>query len=294
MPYTGKVRFEGMVSTLKSGIVYSDKITTVSPSHREELLSPLGSQGLDGILNLRREDFVGILNGLDTAEWDPSSDKDIAFPYNAETLEKGKHENQADLLKAFGVKWYGGPVYGMVSRLSWQKGVDLVLASGKRALSQGANLLILGNGEYELEQKCENLRKAFPDTCGIFIGYNNALAHKIYAGCDYFLMPSLFEPCGLSQMIAQRYGTLPIVRYTGGLRDTVHGYLPTSCEASDGIGFNDYNEQGLDYGFALSREVSANQKLYYEMARRAMGLDRSWKKSAHDYLKLYRTLAPGE
>jgi starch synthase len=291
---TGKVRFEGMVSTLKSGIVYSDKITTVSPSHREELLSPLGSQGLDGILNLRREDFVGILNGLDTAEWDPSSDKDIAFPYNAETLEKGKHENQADLLKAFGVKWYGGPVYGMVSRLSWQKGVDLVLASGKRALSQGANLLILGNGEYELEQKCENLRKAFPDTCGIFIGYNNALAHKIYAGCDYFLMPSLFEPCGLSQMIAQRYGTLPIVRYTGGLRDTVHGYLPTSCEASDGIGFNDYNEQGLDYGFALSREVSANQKLYYEMARRAMGLDRSWKKSAHDYLKLYRTLAPGE
>jgi starch synthase len=287
---TGKVRFQGMVSTLKSGIVYSDKITTVSPSHRAELLTPEGSQGLDGVLGLRSDDFLGILNGIDTSEWNPSGDKRLAFDYGPDSLEEGKHRNQADLLAALNVKWYNHPVYGVVSRLSWQKGIDLILASGRRALERGATLVVLGAGEYELEKGFEELRAAFPDTCGIFIGYNDGLAHKIYAGCDYFLMPSLFEPCGISQMVAQRYGTLPIVRYTGGLRDTVIGYGEGKDESADGIGFNDYNETGLDYALALAEKLYADQATYYKLARNAMSLDRSWGKSAESYEKLYESI----
>lgn len=288
---TGKVRFQGMVSTLKSGLVYSDKITTVSPTHREELLQGGSSQGLDGVLNLRRDDFVGVLNGIDYEEWNPSKDPLIAKNYDEKTLEEGKHLNQTDLLSAFHIKWYGGPVYGIVSRLSWQKGIDLVLTCGEKALNSGANLVILGNGEYGLEQKAEALRKAHPDTVGAYIGYNAALAHKIYAGCDYFLMPSLFEPCGLSQMIAQRYGTLPIVRYTGGLADSVHGYDGVADNLQvDGIGFRDYDERGMDYAMGIAKDLYANQRLYYRIAKRAMGLDRSWAVSAKEYVKLYKSL----
>jgi starch synthase len=287
----GKVRFQGMVSTLKSGIYYADKITTVSPTHRLELLTNEGGQGLNGILELRKDDFIGILNGIDVEEWDPATDTAIAKNFGLANLEEGKHLNQADLLASFHIKWYGGPVYGLVSRLSWQKGIDLVLASGRKALAQGADLVILGNGEYELEQKCEALRRSFPDTCGLYIGYNSDLGHKIYAGSDFFLMPSLFEPCGTSQMIAQRYGTPPIVRYTGGLRDTVRGYDGTNADSADGIGFNDYNETGLDYGLSLAKELYGKQGDYYKIARNAMRLDRSWKRSAAEYERLYKSLA---
>lgn len=287
----GKIRLDGQLSTLKAGIVYSDKITTVSPTHREELLHPETAQGLHYILELRRDDFVGIVNGIDIDEWDPATDKKIAFNYTSKNVEEGKHHNQADLLSAFHVKWFGGPVYAITSRLSWQKGIDLVIESGRKALSKGATLLILGSGEYELEQKAEQLRKEFPDTCGIYIGYSDELAHKIYAGADFFLMPSLFEPCGISQMISQRYGVLPIVRYTGGLVDTVEGYYgEKNASAATGIGFNDYDVQGLDYAFGKSRELYADQKLYYQVVRQAMKLDHSWKKSTKQYIALYKSI----
>lgn len=286
----GSVRFEGMVSTLKSGIVYADKITTVSPTHRQELLEAPLSHGLCDILRLREADFAGFLNGIDTNEWNPETDSLIEKNYSLADLEEGKHANQKDLLSSFKIRWYGGPVYGIVSRLSWQKGIDLVIESGRKALSSGANLLVLGSGEYELEQKLEALRRDFPDTCGIYIGFNNALAHKIYAGSDFFLMPSLFEPCGISQMVAQRYGTLPIVRYTGGLADTVDGYEEKESEGKNGIGFNDYNVEGLDYAIGLSRRLYSNQKEYYVLARNAMSLNRSWEGSAQNYLGMYLEL----
>jgi starch synthase len=288
----GKVRFQGMVSTLKTGIYYADKATTVSPAYREELLTAEGGQGLNGILELRKDDFLGILNGIDVEEWNPATDKFLVKRYGLSNLQEGRHLNQADLLSAFRVKWFGGPVYGLVTRLSWQKGIDLILASGRMVLAKGSNLLILGNGESDLEGKCEALRKAYPDTCGLYIGYSNELAHKIYAGSDFFLMPSLFEPCGISQMIAQRYGTLPLVRFTGGLKDTVHGYDGKNAEEADGIGFNDYNETGLDYGFGRAKELFDDQASYYKVASNAMRLDRSWKKSAHEYSKLYESLLP--
>jgi len=288
----GQVRFQGMVSTLKAGISYADKVTTVSPTHREELLTAEGGQGLNGVLELRKDDFLGILNGIDTDEWNPAIDKALVRRYSLSNLEEGKHLNQADLLSAFHVKWFGGPVYGIVTRLSWQKGIDLLLASGRKVLAKGSNLLILGNGESDLEEKCGALQKAYPDACGLFIGYSNDLAHKVYAGSDFFLMPSLFEPCGISQMIAQRYGTVPLVRFTGGLKDTVLGYDGTNASSADGIGFNDYNETGLDYGFGLAQELFGDQASYYKVAANAMRLDRSWKKSAHEYAKLYESLLP--
>lgn len=287
---SGKVRFEGIVSTLKSGIVYSDKITTVSPNHAKELLTPLGSQGLYGVLNLRADDFSGILNGIDTDEWNPKKDPQISCRYDKNNLEEGRHKNQAALLNAFNIKYFGGPVYGLVSRLTYQKGIDIVVPAMRKVLSQGASFVVLGNGEYALEQAFENLRRDYPDTVGIYIGYSDPLAHMIYSGSDFFLMPSLFEPCGIGQMIAQRYGCLPIVRYTGGLYDTVEGFDGSNDEVATGIGFRDYNVEGLDYALSLSRELYADQKKYYKIAANAISLDRSWKRSASAYRKLYAGL----
>lgn len=289
--FTGKVRFEGMVSTLKSGIVYADKITTVSPTHRDELLSPEGSQGLDGVLRLRENDFVGILNGIDLEEWDPSHDPFIKEKYDKATRAAALPENRADLLKTMGVPDGQGPVYGLVSRLSWQKGIDLIIDDMWTLLGrEDARLVVLGSGEYGLEQRLEALRRAYPDKVAIYIGYNEALAHKIYAGIDFFLMPSLFEPCGISQMISHRYGALPIVRYTGGLRDTVEGYDGRNAESADGIGFNDYNDAGLDYGLGLAASLYKDKKTLGTLVGNAMGKDHSWKKSALLYLSLFQSV----
>lgn len=284
----GKIRFQGMFSTLKSGIIYADKITTVSPTHREELLCEESGQGLASVLSLRKRDFLGILNGIDLEEWNPNKDRFISHSYSSKNLEEGKRLNQSDLLRSFNIHWYGGPVYGLVSRLSWQKGIDLVLGSLNKELEKGASLVILGSGEDNLERKCQTLRDRFPGTVGLFIGYSNELAHKIYAGSDFFLMPSLFEPCGISQMIAQRYGTLPIVRATGGLKDTVTPFLGFPNNSASGIVFNDYNEAGLDYGIGMARSLYADQSLYYAIARNAMKLDHGWETSAREYLRLYQ------
>ena len=285
----GQVRFDNMVSTLKAGIVYADKITTVSPSHRNELLSQASDQRLNGVLALRKDDFEGILNGIDVEEWNPSSDPFIAKTYTAKTWKEGKKANQKALLSTFGLKKGKGPVFAMISRLSWQKGVDLLLESIPpflQANSEGT-LFILGSGEYALERRVQALRDAYPERVGVYLGYQNALSHQIYAGADFFLMPSLFEPCGISQMIAQRYGTLPIVRYTGGLRDTVDGYDGDITKYADGIGFRDYDVGGLTYGISKANELYHKPLEYAKIVGNALRKDNSWKKSAAAYLRLY-------
>lgn len=285
----GKVRLDGMVSTLKAGIVEADRIVTVSPTHRNELLDENSGHGLAGVLALRSDDFVGILNGIDYGEWNPLTDKHLAKRFSKRNLVNAHYLNQADLLRRFGIHWFGGPVYGMVSRLSFQKGVGLVVDSMRKALGEGASFVVLGSGEWELEKELENLRAEFPDTMGIYIGYSDELAHKIYAGSDFFLVPSLFEPCGLSQMVAQRYGSLPIGRATGGLADTIVS-LDLEPKVGNGLLFNDYNSNGLDYAIGKSRELFNDQGAYFEALKRAMGLNRSWRGSASAYLKLYKTL----
>lgn len=289
--FTGKVRFEGMVSTLKSGIVYADKVTTVSPTHRNELLSPEGGQGLDGVLRFREGDFVGILNGIDTEEWDASKDPFIKASYDLKNRDMAFKENRKDLLESMGLKDADVPVYGIVSRLSWQKGIDLIIDDFYSLLREkDARLVILGSGEYGLEQRAEALRREFSDKVAIYIGYNETLAHKVYAGIDFFLMPSLFEPCGISQMISQRYGALPIVRYTGGLADTVCGYIGSNLETADGIGFNDYNDAGLSYGLNMSLALYGNKEAHQKVIANAMRKDQSWKKSARLYEGLFESL----
>lgn len=285
----GNVRFDNMVSTLKSGIVYSDKITTVSPTHREELLSPYSDQRLNGVLESRRDDFVGIVNGIDTDEWDSAKDKGIAKNFTEINMESGKKACRKDLFASFNLKDNGGPTFGLVSRLSWQKGIDLIADVMGEYLYQGANLFVLGSGEYGLEQRMESLRRQYPNNCGIYIGYSDPLAHKIYAGCDFFLMPSLFEPCGISQMVSQRYATLPIVRRTGGLTDTVNGYIGDNAKFADGIVFNDYNTQGLGYGVGMAMKLYKNEEDLSTVRKNAIERDNSWEKSAKNYENLYKS-----
>ena len=278
----GSVRFEGMVSTLKAAIYFADKITTVSPTHRNELLTEEYSQGLCQVLEFRRDDFVGILNGVDVVEFDPEHDPKIKTNYSAKAFLKGKKDNKKDLLEGLGIKDIDAPTFGIVSRLTYQKGIDLVVQNALHLLYRGANIVVLGSGEYGLERAIQELRDARPDKVGVYIGYNDAFAHKVYAGCDFFLMPSLFEPCGIGQIVAQRYGTLPIARETGGLVDTVHPEV-------DGFTFQYYDV------FSMRAVLDRALDVYYmdnnkmkEMIKTAMSLDRSWVESMNKYLALYK------
>lgn len=220
---SGLVRYGGMVSTLKAGIMASEKVTTVAPTYRNEMLTPEGGRGLDGALHFRESDFVGILNGVDTDEFDPEHDPSI-LPFGLKDFTEGKAKNKAKFLKEHGLEDDGSPLYGLVSRLTSQKGISLVANVARELLNQGAELFVVGSGEYDLEQALQHLRDDYPTRMGVYFGYNGELAHQVYASSDFFLMPSLFEPCGIGQMIAERYGSLPIVRDTGGLHDTVFPY----------------------------------------------------------------------
>ncbi|MDY5440856.1 MAG: glycogen synthase [Candidatus Enteromonas sp.] len=286
----GTVRFEGMVSTLKAGIVLSDKITTVSPTHREELLRPATSQGLDGVLRLREYDFCGFVNGIDTKEWDPGNDPFIYAPFTSKNLRSGKNANKEELAKMHRLDVSRGPLFGLVSRLTYQKGIDLILSSIRPFLEQGACLEVLGNGEYELEQAFLDLQRSYPTLVHVHIGYSNELAHQIYAASDFFLMPSLFEPCGIGQLLAERYGSLPLARDTGGIHDTVVSYNGSNQDSADGVLFTHYLSDAMGYAFHEAMKIYANKPLFLKMGRNAMKADHSWETSAELYAGLYRSI----
>jgi len=290
----GLVRFEGQVSTLKSAIVFADKITTVSPTHRNELLNPELSHGLSAVLTLRADDFIGILNGLDVVEFDPLHDKKIAKNYNASAFINAKKINKQNVLEAFNLPINKGPLFGLVSRLTWQKGIDLIISNVAYLVSQGASIVIVGSGEADLESKFQLLRNQYPDRVGIYIGYNDSLAHKVYAGSDFFLMPSLFEPCGIGQIIAQRYGTLPLVRETGGLVDTILGYNGKNEKEATGFSFKDYDGIALGYSINEALNVYQSKEVFHQLVKNAMSLDRSWKKSMNAYKKIYKEAMKNE
>lgn len=283
----GAIRLNDKVSTLKAGIMYADRITTVSPTHREEILTTEG-RGLEGALRLREYDFVGILNGIDYNEFSPMTDKLIASNYSDDDFYQNKQINKEVLLKRFNLNNLGLPVYGLVSRLTWQKGIDLVIPMIRTMVHRGCCFVILGSGEYELEQQFEQLRREFPYNVGIYIGYSNDLAHLIYAGCDFFLMPSLFEPCGLSQMISQRYGTLPIVRQTGGLNDSVICYNNENADQANGFGFKPNSVEEFIRTVSFSFDIYWNLPLRKKLMKNALDTDNSWVKSAAQYLNVYK------
>ena len=289
--YSGQVEFGGMVSTLKAGIIFADKITTVSPNHRFELLTPEGSMGLNRVLCFREYDFCGILNGIDYEEFNPGKDKFLVKSYGPTNYLTGKKANKKELIRKFGLYSDEAPLYGLVSRITWQKGMNLVFAAVRELAKAGACVILLGSGEFECESIMEQLHREFPNNVGVYIGYNNELAHLVYAGSDFFMMPSLFEPCGLGQMIAQRYGTLPIVRRTGGLRDSVINFDGHNLDRSNGFGFDVYSEWDMIQTCFYAFDVYNNQKENFKkLVKNALLTDNSWEKSVKQYHGLYLSL----
>lgn len=288
----GKVRLENQVSTLKAGIVYSDKITTVSPTHREELLTKEGSKGLDYDLILRQDDFAGFINGMDYEEFNPQTDKTIFYNYKKSNVAFGKYKNKVELSDMFGLD-PKLPMFAVVSRLTDQKGVNLILAMADFVSNEGGNFVLIGSGEQWAEDNLRALKDKNPNNVYVYFGYNEELAHKVYSASDFLIMPSAFEPCGLGQMIAHRYGSIPLVRRTGGLKDSViclddnnKNYLK-----ANGIGFDNFSVIESLKACAKALIIYSSKDGVFEQVRKnAMNVDHSWKLSANLYLGLYNEL----
>lgn len=284
------LEYDSCINFMKGAIECADKVTTVSPSYADEILDPWYSHGLDSILNERRYKLSGILNGIDTVGYDPATDKCIKANFSADDIS-GKKIDKEELQKEMGLPVKPGvPVIGMVTRLVSHKGLDLVKGILDELLATSEmQLVVLGSGDYEYESYFRWIAEKYPDKVGLRIGFVPELARKIYAGADMFLMPSKSEPCGLSQMVALRYGTVPIVRETGGLRDSI-----TDCGDGKGNGFTFKSYNAHDMLDAIRRALT----LYYngdwnELVLRALNCDFSWGRSANAYIRLYKETLKG-
>jgi starch synthase len=272
------LEFHRTASFMKAGLALADRLVTVSPTYALEIQTPEFGHGFDGLLRFRRRVLHGVLNGLNTALWNPAHDRHLRHRYTAATLD-GKDSNRAPLLAECGL---GGdtPVFAMVTRLVHQKGIDLVLRAMPALLEAGFRLIVLGDGDRGFEWEVQQLARAHPDRIAAFFRFDEPLAHRIYAGADFFLMPSRYEPCGLGQMIAQRYGTPPVARRTGGLADTVN-------DRKTGFLFDDASPEAL---VDAARRAAAvwRVKGWNAIRRRCMRVDHSWQSSAEEYERIYR------
>lgn len=290
--HTDGLEFYGMLSFIKGGIVYADHITTVSPTYALEIQTSEFGYGLEGLLHHKQYVLSGIINGIDTHIWNPESDEHIAQYYNSESLES-KADNKAALQERLSLPVDKNiPVFGLISRLVEQKGIDLILDCLPEMLTMPVQIVLLGSGNHKFEHRLNNLAQLYPDRLSVTLGYDEALAHLIEAGVDIFLMPSRFEPCGLNQLYSQRYGTIPIVRKTGGLADTIIDALPDSLEddRATGIAFHDANADSLLEAIKRSLVLFHQQDNWIKLQRNCMNKDFSWKNSAQQYLSLYREL----
>jgi len=285
----GGIEFYQLASALKAGLVFSDAISTVSPRYAAEIQTPEFGEKFDGLLRARRNDLFGILNGVDYDEWNPETDKHIAANYSTDDLS-GKLECKRDLLRHFGLpEDLDRPLIGCISRLSDQKGFDLILAIADRMLAQGVAFVLLGSGEEEYERAFQALRDGKRSQVGVYLGFSNDLAHKIEAGADMFLMPSRFEPCGLNQMYSLKYGTVPIVRAAGGLDDTIVNFDHTSLRGN-GFKFYEYDAERLLETIHEALLVYADRDLWRALMLNGMRADYSWTESARHYVELYQRL----
>ena len=285
------IEFHGKLSFMKAGLVYANRVTTVSPTYAREICSADFGCGLEGVLRDRGADLSGILNGVDYAIWGPD-DALIAKPYDADNLS-GKKACKRALQQELGLEQNADrPLFAIVSRLTSQKGMDLVLAALPDLLREGAQLAVLGTGDGDLEAGFRHAAAANPQTVGVHIGYDEALSHRFIAGADVLLVPSRFEPCGLTQLYALRYGTLPLVRRVGGLADTVVDATPQAIGADSATGFVFDDATRLALGERL-REACAlyeNPAIWRQLQQRAMAQDFSWDDAAAHYETLYRGL----
>lgn len=281
----------GCANMMKAGLVFTDLITTVSPTYAHEILDPFYGRGMQGILNARQHELVGIVNGINEKEFDPATDGRIWQTYDVHDISR-KYANKRGLIDRMNMKiGMQTPIVGMVTRMTEQKGLDLVRAVLEEILAEDMAFVILGSGDKEYEDYFNYIAATYPDKTGVYIGYNDDLAHQIYAGCDFLLMPSLFEPCGLSQMIAQRYGTLPIVRETGGLADTVQPYNQYTGDGN-GFSFANYNAHDMLNIMRMALGVYRDKNIMPGLIRNAMTTDNSFRKSAREYAQTYRRLVP--
>jgi len=286
------LEFHEMLSFIKGGLVYADYITTVSPTYALEIQTPEFGYGLEGLLEHRKESLGGIINGIDMDQWDPETDPYITHHFAAATLNK-KLLNKSELQRRFALPVNDKvPLFGLIGRLVEQKGIDLLLECLPEMATMDMQFVLLGSGNKDFEKQLQNFAGLYPDKIAITIGYDESLAHLIEAGADVFLMPSRFEPCGLNQMYSQRYGTVPIVRKTGGLADTVVDTLPETLamQTASGIIFNEANSSSLLEAIKRAMILYSLPDAWKKIQTNAMKKDFSWQRSAEQYLALYENL----
>jgi starch synthase len=281
------IEFYGEISLLKAGLVYADKITTVSKRYAREVQTEDFGYRLEGVISSRKKDLTGILNGVDYREWSPETDKLIRKNYSRKDLS-GKRDCKRELMEVFGLEAdTDRPIIGFISRLAQQKGVDILIEAVPEIVRLGVSLVVLGKGERHYGQELRELARAFPGRVGVRITFDNALAHKIEAGCDMFLIPSRYEPCGLNQMYSLKYGTVPIVKATGGLDDTIKEFDP-GRRRGNGFKFKGHELRSMLKKIGEAIDLYRNKKLWETVMRNGMGEDFSWDSSAREYEKLYR------
>ena len=280
------IEFYGQFSALKAGLVYADAITTVSPTYANEILTPEYGDGLDSTLRPLSHKLTGILNGVDYDEWSPENDRYIDTQYDANSVDK-KLANKLALLRENNLPERADiPVFGVVSRLTEQKGLDLIPLAMETALKRGAMLVLLGSGDKALESQYLALQERYPQQVAIRLGYDEAYSHRLQAGIDILLIPSRFEPCGLTQLYALKYGTLPLVRHTGGLADTVF----EQGKDANGFTFKDASIKDLSDAIQRALKAFANLGTWRELQHNAMRQDHSWERVTSEWKTLYNTL----
>jgi len=283
------VEYDGCINLTKGAIVCCDKLTTVSPSYAKEIQTEFYSSGLYHIIRMYKDKICGIINGIDTDLYNAETDPVITANFSADSLEK-KALNKAALQETFNLPVRAEvPLIAMVSRLASHKGFDLVRRVADDILSGDVQLVLLGTGEVELEDYFADLAKRYPEKCGVMLAFDKNLAKQIYASADIFLMPSKSEPCGLAQMIASRYATVPIVRETGGLADTIAPFNPETGEGN-GITFATYNAHDMLNAVHRAVQLYADGEKWNKLMSNAMAMDFSWEASARKYLAMYENL----
>ncbi len=283
------MEFHDQLNFMKAGLVYADALTTVSPNYAREILTVEGGQGLDSVLRMRRRDLVGILNGIDAVQWDPSRDPHLPARYGPGDLS-GKAACKSALQREMGFPERARvPLVGFIGRLAEQKGVDLLLQALPEILAMDVQVAVLGRGHPDWEETLSRTSRERAARLGVRIGFDEGLAHRIEAGADLFLMPSRFEPCGLNQLYSLRYGTVPVVRAVGGLDDTVEDY--DGARRGTGFKFRDYQARAMMTALRRALDVWRDERAWHGLVERGMAQDFSWDRSAAGYEALYQRLA---
>ena len=285
-----EMEFHDQLSFMKAGLVFADALTTVSPTYAKEIVGPEAGCGLDPLLRQRESDLSGILNGIDVHAWDPATDHHLVAPYSRADLS-GKVRGKAALQRELGLPVNPAvPLVALITRIADQKGLDLVLAALPELLAGDVQVALLGSGRTDWEDAFRAAAAARPGRMSVRIGFDEGLAHRMEAGADLFLMPSLFEPCGLNQMYSLRYGTVPVVRAVGGLEDTVEDY--DGASGGTGFKFREYTPQALMLAMRRALETFRDRNAWSGLVERGMAQDFSWERSAAGYEALYRHLLP--